>query len=194
MWKLLACSTFALSFGTAVSAATLTLDADSAATGANLQTTPLVTALGTISFDGEVRSTSDPELAAAGSVGNVFDIFDSATGPVTLSFDFDVSSITFIYGGNVGGITVSALDALGGVIDTFTQADTNFGQPAGPETLMGTGIRALQWNDTESGRFAALDNISISTDVAPVPVPAALPLLGGGLLALFGFKRRQRKT
>jgi len=137
------------------------LDADTPTTGSLLQTQPLVTALGTITFLGEVRVTSDPELAAAGSVGNVFDII-APNADALMSFDFDVSSITFIYGGNTGGILVEARDAAGAVVDSFFQASTNTGAPAGPETLMGVGIRALYWEDP-GFNFAALDNITLDT-------------------------------
>jgi hypothetical protein len=137
------------------------LDADTPATGSLLQTQPLVTPLGTITFLGEVRLTSDPELAAAGSVGNVFDII-APNSDALMSFDFDVSSITFIYGGNTGGILLEARDAAGAVVDSFFQASTNTGQPAGPETLMGVGIRALYWVDP-GANFAAIDNVTIDT-------------------------------
>ncbi len=137
------------------------LDADTPTTGSLLQTQPLVTAFGTITFLGEVRVTSDPELAAAGSVGNVFDIIPP-NADALMSFDFDVSSITFIYGGNTGGILVEARDAAGAVVDSFFQASTNTGAPAGPETLMGVGIRALYWVDP-GFNFAALDNITLDT-------------------------------
>jgi hypothetical protein len=77
-----------------------------------------------------------------------------------LSFDFDVTSITFIYGGNFGEITVTAFNSGGGIVDQFFQASTGTGEPAGPVTIAGEGIRRLHWADP-SGSFAPLDNIKI---------------------------------
>ncbi|MFT7679878.1 MAG: hypothetical protein ACI8QC_003883, partial [Planctomycetota bacterium] len=133
--------------------------ADTPATGSLLQTTPLVTAHGTITFAGEVRPTSDPEFAAAGSVGDVFDIVGT-NSDATLMFDFDVTSFEFIYGGNSGSILVEALDAGGNVVDSFFQASTDAGEPAGPAVLSGFGIRSVTWTDPGFS-FAALDNIVI---------------------------------
>ena len=42
------------------------LDADTPATGSNLDIAGLATSYGTITFNGEVRVTADPEFAAAG--------------------------------------------------------------------------------------------------------------------------------
>src|SRR4051812_30897867 len=72
----------------AASAASVFLDADSPATGSNLANAPLVTPLGNITFVGEIRDRdSDPEFNAAGALGNVFDIVNSAS-TATMSFGF----------------------------------------------------------------------------------------------------------
>ena len=141
--------------------ADVTLDMDTAATGQNLDTTPLNTALGTITgLSGiEITNFTDPEFNRAGAGGNNID--QATSGGAELGFDFDVTSLTFAYGGNIGEITVQALNAGGAVVDEFFQADTNAGQPAGPQTLAGEGIRHLRWRDP-SGSFAALDNIKIT--------------------------------
>jgi len=128
------------------------LDADSPATGKHLDVAPLVTDFGTITFSGEVRPTADPDFIAAGSFGDVFNIL---SGSCALTFDFDVSTVSFIYGGNAGHIGVEARDATGAIVDSFFQADTGNGQPAGPVSLTGTGIRSLHWEDT-GGSFAPL--------------------------------------
>jgi hypothetical protein len=137
----------------------LYLDGDQARSGSNLLVAPLSNVLGATTFAGEFFVQSDPELTAAGSQGQTFDIV--GTPPTAqFTFNFDVDSATFIYGGNSGDITVEARNAAGTIVDSFFQADTFGGQPAGPRTLAGTGIRTLRWLDS-SGGYAPLDNIRI---------------------------------
>ncbi len=158
-------------------AAMIYLDGDSPATGSALGTTPLVTPLGTVTFSGEFSSGSDPDLTAAGSTGNVFDI-DNGSQQATLFFDFDVASFTFLYGGNIGHIDIRGRDINNVVVASFFQADTNAGQPAGPITLTGTAMRSLFWTDT-TGSFAPLDNIQVSN--VPEPTSGLLCLIGSVL-------------
>ena len=143
-----------------IKAPDIVLNADTVATGSTLHTTPLSTPFGTISATGTVviRSTADPELALAGSSGNVFNILANSTAEMT--FDFDIESVTFVYGGNIGSILVEARDASGAMVDSFSQNNTYSGQPAGPQTLSGAGIRSLYWEDP-GNNFAALDNLCI---------------------------------
>ncbi len=175
----------AVSFG----AATILLDADTPATGSLLGTVPLVTPYGTITFDGEIRDRdADPDFNAAGAFGNVFDIYNAPIQTAKLSFDFAVQSVTFIYGGNAGDILVEARDAFDMVVDSFYQASTGNGQPAGPVTLSGSGIRSLYWEDTVSGmNFAPLDNIGLSV----IPAPGAI-LLGSIGVGIVSWLRRRR--
>lgn len=161
-------------------AADIFLDADSPATGSMIDTQALMTPFGTIEAIGtvEIRSQVDPEALAAGSIGNCFDIVNSPTSTATMRFSFDVQEISFLYGGNNGYIYVEARDASGAVVDSFRQEDTGAGQPAGPATLSGMGIRSLYWEDF-TGSYANIDNLEIT-----VPEPGSLLLLGLGLLAL----------
>jgi hypothetical protein len=164
----------------------ITLDGDTPDTGSNLLTMPLTTPYGDITFVGEFKyGSSDPEFTAAGASGNTFNILEPGDQSAELFFDFDVESITFIYGGNIGDINVIARDIYGGVVDSFYQASTYDGQPAGPTTLSGSGIRSLYWTDTQSSTgYAALDNIIIT-----IPEPATVCLLGLGSLV---FLRRRK--
>ena len=165
--------------------ADILLDGDTPATGSNLGTQPLVTPYGTITFDGDLRDRdNDIEFNAAGALGNVFDIHDRLVSTAQLVFDFDIISATFIYGGNVGVIDLEARNGVGGVVDSFYQANTETGQPAGPVTVAGQGIRELYWEDPGYS-FCALDNIEII-----VPEPATLSLLALGGLALIRRKRQ----
>ena len=166
----------------------ITLDADTPATGSNLDVSPLVTTEGTITFSGEITNLTDPEFTAAGASGNNFDILGNGA---LLSFDFDVSSFTFIYGGNTGEFDIVARDILNNPVDSFFQASTDDGEPAGPETLSGTGIRSIFWNDTQ-GVFAPIDNITITTSSTPVPGPMTILLFALGLAGI-GLSKMTRK-
>ena len=143
-----------------IKAPDIVLNADTVATGSTLHTTPLPTPFGSISATGtvEINSLSNPELELAGSSGNVFDILAPPNSTAEMTFDFDIESVTFVYGGNIGSILVEARDAGGAVVDDFYQANTYGGQPAGPQTLSGAGIRSLYWEDPGNS-FAALDNL-----------------------------------
>ena len=164
------------------SAAPILLDFDSAATGSNIIAAPLVTPFGTITAsDAElVTFTSDPEFNAAGASGNKIDHVGSVAA---LLFDFDVSAITLIYGGNFGDITIRVRDGSSAIVDSFFQADTSDGQPAGPITLTGTGIRRLEWFESD-GSFAGLDNLEIEAAVVPEPASILLAISGLGAFAL----------
>lgn len=170
-------------------AVTIFLDADTPATGSNLDVLPLVTAAGTITFGnpGEIENFTDPEFTAAGASGNHFNI-DDAAGALMM-FDFDVLSISLIYGGNGGVFDIEARDFGGAVVDSFFQASTGPGESAGPITLNGPGIRSIFWVDP-GFNFSAIDNVSIE---AQVPEPSTLALLGLALGAV-GFGARRRRT
>jgi hypothetical protein len=161
------------------------LDMDSVLTGSNLDTASLVTSAGTISFSGEITTTTDPDFSLAGASGNNLDI---VSGIATLSFDFDVSTFEFIFGGNSGVFNIVARDMLNNTVDSFFQASTSNGELAGPVTLSGTGIRSIVWTDP-GNNYAAIDNITITTN--PVPTPATLALLALGLAGL-GWSRRKK--
>jgi len=142
-----------------------------------------------VSFSGEINNLTDPDLTAAGSTGNVFDILNS-TSEAIMSFSFDVSSISFIFGGNSGIFDIAARDILGNIVDSFYTNTTGNGAFAGPVTLSGAGIRSLYWTDP-GFNFAAIDNVSIT--VASVPAPASLALILLGLAGI-GFSRKKKTS
>lgn len=178
-----------LIFGTAIAQAQIYLDADTQPTGSDLESNPLVTQYGTITFSGEIGSSSDPDTVAAGSSGNMFDGVGVNPAVASLFFDFDVCSFQFVYGGNGGNITIEALDNSSNVINSFTQADTANQQPAGPIILLADGTRELYWFDTAGG-YAYLDNIEITVcaPVAPVPTLSSIAIISLILaMGIFGF-------
>lgn len=175
-----------LTAGSALSTATtvdIFLDADTPETGSLLETQPLVTSYGTISFVGTMSTLLDAEFNAAGASGNKFDI-PARNQNAQLSFDFDIFSVEFIYGGNYGSITVEARNAADEIVGSFYDPNTNnINQPAGPITISAVGIRSIRWYDTPEYGSCALDNISIT-----VPEPCTIMLLAMGSVALV--KRR----
>lgn len=171
-------------------AASIFLDADTVATGSELNVSPLMTAFGQINFAGEIRATtSDDDFVAAGSLGNVFDI-DNATDEAEFLFGFDVSSISFIFGGNSGVFNVFAFDISNNIVDSLLTT-TGDGDSAGPITLVGNGIRRLLIQDP-GNNFAAIDNVNI--EVSAVPLPAAAWLFGSALLGFIGFTKRRNNV
>lgn len=169
----------ALSVSGLANAGLIYLDMDTAETGANLGTSPLVTSEGTVTFSGDFRanSCSDDEFIAAGASGGCLNGGNGAE----LIFDFAVSNFEFIYGGNIGNITVTAFNLQNIIVDTFFQADTYTGQPAGPVSLSGNDIYKITWNDT-SGSYAVLDNINITT--SSIPEPSTLAIFALGMIGL----------
>lgn len=178
-----------LFIGTAIAQAQIYLDADTPATGSDLDSSPLVTPFGTITFSGEIVTSSDPETTAAGSSGNAFDGIGGSPAEASLNFDFDVCSFQFVYGGNGGNFTIEAQDISSSVINSFTQADTGDGQPAGPIILLANNTRELYWFDTAGG-YAILDNIEITPCGPSAPVPTLSPIAIISLIlamGIFGF-------
>ena len=179
-------------FQAATSAAPIILlNGDSPATGSQLGAIPLVTPFGPITFAGEFLfggAGGDPEFLAAGSLRNVFDIADS-TSTAQLTFGFDVVEASFIYGGNSGVFDIQARDIVGNVVDSFFQSSTYEGQPAGPITLSGVGIRSLVWRDPGNS-FAPIDNVMI---VPAVPEPSTLAISCAAAMLAFAFDRRRKQ-
>lgn len=208
----------ALGTGQLADADTIYLDADTVATGSELAT-------GTRTLDvkpygpwgptkhiyfpeGTITSTwNDPEFAAAGASGNVFNITQSSgQNQAKMTFDFDVEEVRFIYGGGGGYFEIFGLDGNENPIPGITwKADTGNGDPAGPRSVLSTGppiqpwLRGILWQDEFGNRSAYMDNVVI-TPVGwlggpfPVPEPSSLVLLllSGGALAAFGRRRRNR--
>ena len=187
---------------TTANAASVYLDGTGLTTGVYTASSPLTigTALGGVTFVGEINDNCHADGAltfGAPAEGNCFDIVRNQ-GAV-LSFDFEVTSVSFVYGGDAGGFVIRALDALGNIVDSFDRGivATN-GSTGGPMVLSGAGIRSLSWEDVVFDyKLAPIDNILLSTgqlnNTSVVPLPAGAVLL---LSALAGGAalRRGRKT
>lgn len=177
-------------FVTGVSHAVVILDFDSPATGSTITSVPLVTADGTITASATSGSLYVTSGAGGGFTGNALrfdETFDGGYGQ--LAFDYNVSSISFLYAGFLSGFfTGQALDASFNVIDSFFDGDTNNDLPGGPVILSGAGIRYFRFFDGPGGAsFAGVDNVQIT---AAVPEPSIVALMAMGLFGL-GWARKK---
>jgi hypothetical protein len=175
-----------------------TLTGDTLAGGSALEGGgTLVTSAGDITFSGEFKNgSSDDEFTNAGASYETFNILLPGDRTAELFFDFDVVSLEFIYGGNVGDIEIEARDKVGGIVDSYFDPDTLLtpiqGGSAGPVTLSGSGIRSLWWTDAKGSiGYAALDNIKVMVDTVVIPSPSALVLAGIGVGLVSRLRKRK---
>jgi hypothetical protein len=173
---------------------TILLDFETATTGSEILSEPLVKPQGTIT----ASTTGGTLYVQPGNLGTgLFLLHDQADETSDesgqLEFDFDVSSITFNYGGfSAGEFVGEVLDADLNVLDTFFDPDTSGGELRGPVTLSGQGIRYFRFRDTDPNRVTVgVDNVAISPGVSvPDQIDAVLGMiedlevagtLGGGI-------------
>lgn len=140
----------------------LYLDGATPTKGSNLGTLQLLSPLGVTSAACSIGVNADDEMIALGARGA--DFRGLGVPPEgEIRFNFNVNTIEFLYGGNLGNFNAQAINENGVVVDSFTQADTGNGQPAGPLILSGTNIRRLTWADSgASSTYVSLDNIRIN--------------------------------
>ncbi len=165
------------------------LDADSQQTGRNLDTTPLITQYGTISYNGWIEEGSLQPWITGWEFTH--DVVYSPSRPYSeFIFDFDVDSISFNFGGGIqGGIYAEALDINGDVVDTFHTLEMSAASQ--PGILSGSGIRSFTFIDGRMGGYSEVDNVLITTSVVPEPISSILFVTGGTIL---GFRRFRKKV
>ena len=112
--------------------------------------------------------------------------------PISFRFDFAtaVSAFAFNWGAADYNWTLQAFDAANNLLESFVLTPTYASNAGEFYGIAAAGIQyATLWTDT--GDYVFIDNFT-STTVAPVPLPAGLPLLMAALggLALVNRKRR----
>ena len=139
---------------------------------------------GCIDLDGSTRGSTPASVIVSSAIMSF-----TAGQTYTLSFD---------YSGNQRGGAADSFEVTIG--NLFSQTFTNIG-PDNP--FSNFTVSFLVVSDTmaslsfsELGRAdnigVILDNISLSTDMSAVPLPAALPLFGGAMVAGAALRRRRK--
>lgn len=159
-----------------------------------------------VAFDTSLSGTADPDLEApftgsgAENPGSILIISEDGTadderlgGTITLNFSQPIDFIGFsAYDGGLFEVTSAKGDEL--LVADNVVAGDNLSNRI--EVLDGNfnGVSTLNFLFMNSGEGASggIDDIEFSVTPAPIPVPAALPLLAAGLggLAFMGRRRR----
>jgi len=121
---------------------------------------------------------------------SIYNDFDES--PLNFRFDFAtaVQAFAFNWGAADVNWTLSAYDAANNLLESFVLAPT-FGSNAGDYYGIAAAGISYATLVTNVGDFVFIDNFASTATVAPVPLPAALPLLLGALGGL-AFVRRRR--
>ncbi|MEJ6389011.1 PEP-CTERM sorting domain-containing protein [Gymnodinialimonas ulvae] len=108
-----------------------------------------------------------------------------------------VSALSLVAGDSGGDLDIfnlQAFDASGNLLDETGEVS---GNSAVALSVSGSGIASffLSIGDRPDNNGSSfVDNVSFTQEVAPVPLPASLALLGAGVLGLGLVARRRRKT
>lgn len=176
-------------------ASVISLDFDSAATGANLGSAPLFVAQGTITLSqGIITPNGHP-------TNGIESVLPNDADRTLLSFDFDVSSVTFDFSGEGGGNFIAeVLDIGGAVLASFSVTGTHCTGTCFDGTdvvLSAAGIRGFRFADAPGGgNIALVDNVRLEAAAGTggsVPEPASFGLAGLALLGLGAVTRRGRR-
>ena len=160
-----------------------------------------------IAFDTSLDNTRDPDLEApftgsgATNPGKVLIIAENTTvpdderlgGSVTFSFDKFVDLMSF-EGFDGADYRVSAQRGNEFLTRDLIVTGDNLSNSITLPEFNGVRVVTFEFLDFGEGASGAIDNIMFSPAVAPIPVPAALPLLAAGLGGLAFVGRRRRRA
>ena len=146
--------------------------------------------------EGFASALSPPQVAVSSPFAGEPDYGD---GGILISFAFDVNSVSLVgvdngtnFGSDDESVTLTAYDAAGnqiGQVYSTTNLPSALGYDQTPASIAMDGIRYVAFNYTDSNfGFYSIDNLEFVA--APIPEPNIVFLLGAGLIALFGFRRK----
>ena len=146
--------------------------------------------------EGFASALSPPQVAVSSPFSGEPDYGD---GGILISFAFDVNSVSLVgvdngtnFGSDDESVTLTAYDAAGnqiGQVYSTTNLPSALGYDQTPASIAMDGIRYVAFNYTDSNfGFYSIDNLEFVA--APIPEPNRVFLLGVGLIALFGFRRK----
>jgi hypothetical protein len=120
---------------------------------------------------------------------------DPKGGSVTGMFDgFSVSSLSFVVGDSGGDLDIFRLIGYNASGTAVANSGTTSSRSAITVAIAGTGITSFLLeiaDQPDNNGSSFFDNVNFQSEVAAVPLPASLPLIGFGLLALGATARRR---
>lgn len=119
-----------------------------------------------------------------------FDFTATETGPALLDFQYSYNVGVFNLLAGETGIASASFSAIVDGTSVSSEALNFFNNSAGTSDGIINKLLAFDVVDGQTGTVTVA--ITSVAKAAPVPVPAALPLLGSGLLSLIGIVRRRR--
>ncbi|MFT3987380.1 VPLPA-CTERM sorting domain-containing protein [Aestuariivirga sp.] len=133
-----------------------------------------------------------------------FRTLDGAANGYTDTFTVSINGVDIFTGTfNLGGGGSDSYSGPVGTTVTGGTGSTDIGRDGGTRTitipfaiLLGSNTITFSYSNLQSYDDEAwgLDNVSVTGEVSPVPLPASLPLLGAALVGVGGLSRLRKKT